>query len=555
MARDPASVRSDRLRPVGRAPSRERRGVRDTFLITTDREPAIEPSIFPPRRVLVLSADLGEGHDSAARALAAGLADESAGTEVVLADGLEALGPFLQRTIRDGSWFQFRRVPWVFGIVYALLMGFGPVRRGAHAFLYRVGAKGLLGLIESHEPDVVVSTYPGINPVLGRLRRSSRLRAPVCTTVLDLASLEFWAHPGIDLHLVMHHGSNGRIEELAGPGRSHQVRPLVASEYLEPRPALEARRSLGLPEVGRIVLVTGGGWGIGDLDGAVSCALDAGVATVVCVAGRNEEVRERLEQRFGDDARVRVLGFTERMRDLIAAADALVHSGGGVTCLEGLVTGCPTVLYGMPPGHWRANARGMASLGVARVARSSRDLRTALGAALEAPPPIALNGATSSAASLVLQTGSGHEADAAGLALGGRLRRLGVAGGGNRRRRRENGRSAGQQQHATEQNGSAERSLVPAFAHQRAGEADGHDDVDHEHDGRDAGGGPGLEGGHLAQQADPRGQGRGEHPQPGDTPVPSPGGIRDELGRDPAPGVGEPGAEDDGQARPTPQAA
>ena len=523
------------------------------MLITT-REPAIEPSIPPPRRVLVLSADLGEGHDSAARALAAGLADEKVATEVVVADGLAALGPFLQRAIRDGSWFQFRRVPWVFGIVYGLLMGFAPVRRGAHAFLYRVGARGLLRLIDSHAPDVVVSTYPGINPVLGRLRRSSRLRAPVCTTVLDLASLEFWAHPGIDLHLVMHRGSNRRIDELAGPGRSREVRPLVAPAYFEACPALEARRSLGLPEVGRIVLVTGGGWGIGDLGGAVRSALDVGVATVVCVAGRNDEVRERLEARFAGEPRVRVLGFTDRMRDLIAAADALVHSGGGVTCLEGLVTGCPTVLYGMPPGHWRANARGMASLGVARVARSPRDLRTALGAALEAPAPAVPYGSTSSAASLVLATSSAGNGDG-GLVLPGRLRRLGVTGGGNRRRRRENGRSAGQQHHPAEQNGSAERGLVPALTHQGAREPDGHDDVDHQDDRRNPGGGTGLEGGHLAQQADSRGHGRCEHPQAGDPPVTSPRGVRDELGGDPAPGVGEAGAEDDGHARPTPQAA
>ena len=73
--------------------------------------------------------------------------------------------------------------------------------------------------IESHAPDVVVSTYPGINPVLGRLRQRGRLSACVCTTVLDLASLEFWAHRGIDLHLVMH-GSTARVDELAGPWRS-----------------------------------------------------------------------------------------------------------------------------------------------------------------------------------------------------------------------------------------------------------------------------------------------------------------------------------------------
>ena len=523
---------------------------------TRTREPVIEPSTFPPRRILVLSADLGEGHDSAARALAAGLTGEQPATQVVLADGLAALGPFLQRTIRDGSWFQFRRVPWVFGIVYALLMRFAPVRRAAHVCLYRIGAEGLLRLIESHAPDAVVSTYPGINPVLGCLRRDGRLQAPVCTTVLDLASLEFWAHPGIDLHLVMHHGSDRRIDELAGPGRSLEVRPLVAPEYFEDRSAADARRSLGLPEAGRVVLVTGGGWGIGDLEGAVRCALEAEAASVTCVAGRNDEVRERLESRYGDDPRVRVLGFTDRMRELIAAADVLVHSGGGVTCLEGLVTGCPTVLYGMPPGHWRANARGMASLGVARVARSRAALRDALGAALEAPAPAVGDASIRSAASQVLAASADGHGDAPlRLDLGGRLRRLGVPGGGNRGRRRENGRSAREQRHATEQNGSAKRGHVPALAHQGARERDGDHDVDHEHERRDARGGAGLEGGHLAQQADSRGYGGGEHPHEGHDPVAAPGGVGDELRADATPGVGETGAEDDGHARPTPQAA
>jgi processive 1,2-diacylglycerol beta-glucosyltransferase len=486
------------------------------------------------------------------------VAEEHPATEVVIADGLAALGRLLQRTIRDGSWFQFRRVPWVFGVVYALLMGFAPVRRGAHGVLYRVGGRGLLRLIEAHAPDVVVSTYPGINPVLGRLRRRGRLREPVCTTVLDLASLEFWAHPGIDLHLVMHHGSTSRVEELAGPGRSRQVRPLVAPRFFEPVSRAEARRAFALPEGGAVALVTGGGWGIGDLEGAVRCALDVGAATVVCVAGRNQEVRERLQERYGANPRVRVLGFTDRMRDLIAAADVLVHSGGGVTCLEGLVTGCPTVLYGMPPGHWRANARGMASLGVARVAGSARDLRTALRVALETPPPPPLNGVTRSAASLVLRAearAAGEREDQAGLAFAGRFRRLRVANRGDRRRRGEDARSDREQGHRAEEHRAPSRSHVPALAYQNGREGDGHDDVHHEDNGRDASRRPALEGSHLAQQAEPGNGRRGEHPRNGRSPGAASDGVGHELGGDPAPCVGESRAEDHGHARATTQAA
>ena len=57
----------------------------------------------------------------------------------------------------------------------------------------------------------------------------------------------------------------------------------------------------------------------------------------------------RLETAFAGEPRVRVLGFTDSMSDLLAAADVLVHSTGGVTCLEALARDCPVVAYGAPP--------------------------------------------------------------------------------------------------------------------------------------------------------------------------------------------------------------
>ena len=48
-------------------------------------------------RVLILSAAIGEGHDLPARFLAAGL--EAAGARADIADGLHAMGPFLERPL------------------------------------------------------------------------------------------------------------------------------------------------------------------------------------------------------------------------------------------------------------------------------------------------------------------------------------------------------------------------------------------------------------------------------------------------------------------------
>src|SRR5204863_4534716 len=121
---------------------------------------------------------------------------------------------------------------------------------------------------------------------------------------------------------------------------------------------------------GPVVAVSGGGWGIGDLKGAVEAALGVPHATVVCLTGHNERAARRLEERFGSNRRVRLVGFTDRMSDLLAGADALVHSTAGLTVLEAQIRGCPVVSYGFAVGHIRANNRAYRRFGLARVATS-----------------------------------------------------------------------------------------------------------------------------------------------------------------------------------------
>ena len=120
------------------------------------------------------------------------------------------------------------------------------------------------------------------------------------------------------------------------------------------------------------MLVSGGGWGVGDVEGAVREVLDVdGVDQVVCLCGHNDELREQLARDFAADARVRVEGFTDQMPDWLAAADALVHSTGGLTVLEALMRGCPAISYGWGRGHVRLHNRAFRRFGLARGRRDA----------------------------------------------------------------------------------------------------------------------------------------------------------------------------------------
>jgi UDP-N-acetylglucosamine:LPS N-acetylglucosamine transferase len=225
------------------------------------------------------------------------------------------MGRICSSVARDGSRIAFRWMPRLFDLQYWLITKFAPTRWLTHQLSYALGRRGLLAAIAEHDPDVIVSTYPGVTAVLGMLRQKRRLAVPVHSAITDLAGLRYWVHPGVDLHYVTHPESIEEVESLAGPASVEWLRPPISPEFLMPRTRADARRALDVPPHSRLVLVSGGGWGIGDLESAVRAALSGEDTMVVCITGRNEAARRRLEQRFEEDDRVRVLGFTERMSD------------------------------------------------------------------------------------------------------------------------------------------------------------------------------------------------------------------------------------------------
>jgi processive 1,2-diacylglycerol beta-glucosyltransferase len=329
-----------------------------------------------PRRVLILSADVGEGHAAAARTLAGQLEDSPQHAEVTVIDGLAAMGRLLRPVVEDGYRVQLRFFPWTYTVVYWLLKRVGPIRALTRRLLCLLGSRPLARNIAQYDPDVIVSTYPAVTVVLAHLRRTGAVGCPTVATITDLAGLFFWAQPGIDMHMVMYGESIASVERIAGQGSVRLVRPLISAEFLQPRSSLGARRALNLSEEGRVVVVSGGGWGVGDISGAVREFIPVSeVSSIVCLAGRNDQLAEKLRGVFADEPRVHVYGFTDKMPELLAAADVLVHSTGGVTCLEARAAGTPVISYGLPVGHARVNTRAMAALDLLRLANDTDELR------------------------------------------------------------------------------------------------------------------------------------------------------------------------------------
>jgi UDP-N-acetylglucosamine:LPS N-acetylglucosamine transferase len=357
-------------------------------------------------RILIFSASIGEGHDLPARVLAEGLEREAPGAEIEIVDSLEVVGWLTRRLVMDSSRFHSKWGSRLFDLSYRLITDIRPTRWFAGHLTQWLAARPIRKAVLERDPDIVISTYPGTTEVLGALRAKGKIDMPVVSAITDLAALRFWAHPGVDLHLITHPESAEEVRQIAPGTDVRCVRGLTDERFYSPRTQLEARSQLGLPSDGPVVLVSGGGWAVGDLEGAAEEALGIPGATIVCLCGRNDRLQAELAAHFGAEPRVRVEGFTDQMPDWFAAADVLVHSTAGLTVLEAIMEGCGVVSYGWGLGHVRVNNAAFVRFGLAEVAGSREELGDALVRALESSgAPDETFGRLPTAASAVLGLG------------------------------------------------------------------------------------------------------------------------------------------------------
>jgi UDP-N-acetylglucosamine:LPS N-acetylglucosamine transferase len=295
------------------------------------------------------------------------------------------MGPLLVAVAEGGARRMSYRARTLLDLQYLLFARTPPLRRAAQAVLARLGRRGLIATVERTRPDVVISTYPAVTEVLGHVRARGDVAVPAVALVTDLSSLYYWANAGIDLHLLIHPESVPEVRRLAPGSRVVPVHGLTRPEFLAPPPKAVARRELGLPEDAPVVVVSGGGWGVGDVEGALECALAVDGVEALVLCGRNDELRASVQRDFGDSPRVRVLGFTDAMPAILAAGDCLVHASAGLTVLEAITCGCRPISYGWGVAHIRMNNRAFARHGLADVVTTKPELRAAIERALAAP--------------------------------------------------------------------------------------------------------------------------------------------------------------------------
>lgn len=322
--------------------------------------------------VLILTASMGAGHTAVAEELARRL--RSRGFRVEVVDLLEVLPGPIGGGLRAGYAAMLRWMPWLYQAIYRVW--FAPRRQRAATVspVTCAGARAVQERVGHAEPVAVVSTFHLCSRILGNLRRAGLVAVPTATMIVDFAVHRLWVDPAVDLHLCLH-PSMAQEARRRGAGLVTAPGPVVRCRFVDSVwDRGSARRSLGVTEQERAVLIVTGSWGLSDLQAATAILGRIRGITPLVVCGTDDRLRRTLTGFRSTSRNARIMGWVADMDRLMLAADVVVENAGGLSCMEALAAGRPVVSFNPIPGHGRANVEAMARCGIVEHALRAQDL-------------------------------------------------------------------------------------------------------------------------------------------------------------------------------------
>jgi 1,2-diacylglycerol 3-beta-galactosyltransferase len=338
------------------------------------------------KRIIILTADYGYGHRSAANAIAEALQEAHGGDcQVEIINPMDdPHAPGFLRDGEDGYNKIVRAAPDLYKLGYDIgetRMVSGIVKNGFTLMLFNA----LREILHTKQPDVIVCTYPTYQEILSAIFTLEKIHIPVLTVVTDLATVNrLWFHPVVDLcvvptqivyDLAIKAGLPAEKVKLTGI----PVRPEILKGNQD---QAELRRSRGWREDLFTVLAIGS-QRVEHLYDALWILNHSGFPLqLIIAAGGDREFYDRcLETEW--HLETHVYDFVTEMGIFMQASDCVLGKAGGLTVSESLACGLPMILVDVIPGQETGNADFVVSGDAGVLASNPTDVLEAMAHWLE----------------------------------------------------------------------------------------------------------------------------------------------------------------------------
>jgi len=323
------------------------------------------------KRILILTASFGEGHNSAARGILDALARVAPeGTEVELRDLFaEAYGP-VNEFVRKSYLALVNFAPGAWGAVYRWLER----RKDFDAEFARFARlkDHFAALLERFQPDVMACTFPVYPNVLRRIqKRNGECSRPCKIAVVITDSITInasWYRCAADYFLVANEQSASVLRAAGVVAEKVKVFGFPVS----PKFADSARSNCGLPPVNSerrvLYMIHAATRGAPELAQRLA---ELGVDLTVTI-GRADSLMPEIKAAVGDKARV--IGWTDDLPRMLDESHLLIGKAGGATVQETIAAGCPMIINYVVAGQEEGNARLIVETDSGVIAKSPREV-------------------------------------------------------------------------------------------------------------------------------------------------------------------------------------
>lgn len=315
------------------------------------------------KRILILTAGFGEGHNSAARGVRDGLARVAPGrVESELRDLFpEAYGAF-NEVVRRTYLAVINRWPRSWGYIYRWLDGITNFDERFQRFSRL--KQHFTRVVERFRPDMVVSTFPPYPYLLRQIVGANHGCKSVVVITDSITVNAIWYRCDADYFLAPNEQS-AAVLWAAGvaPEKIKTFGFPVSPKFAD----LTQDRPLPSSNFGRRVLymIHAATRGAPEL---VRQLAGLGIDLTVTI-GRADKLRPEIEEAAGD-SKTEILGWTDELPRMLHESHLLIGKAGGATVQETIAAGCPMIINHVVAGQEEGNARLIVETNSGVIARS-----------------------------------------------------------------------------------------------------------------------------------------------------------------------------------------
>lgn len=318
------------------------------------------------KRVLLLTASAGGGHNSAAKAIKDAL--EKADCEVIIVDSVKSASPMLNVIVSDGYEKSAKYIPQTYGSIYRM-SGRKTRKKNLDVIIRQLMGRKILYLVNNKKPDAIICTHPFPTMALMKYKERGIVDVPIISVLTDYTAHPAYIQKNVDAFIV---GDDDVLYLLRNSGiDSDKIYPFgipISENFLNTERVDIVKEQLGLDDKFTVLLM-GGSFGAGNIrDSLLELLKSSYDFQIVVITGRDQSLKEKLEnmiEELNPDKKVVILGFTKDMPELLTIGDVLVTKPGGLTTTEAIIKAIPMVIPYYIPGQEEENVDYLLNNGLA----------------------------------------------------------------------------------------------------------------------------------------------------------------------------------------------